>query len=375
MKNINFFAVFIALFLLIGCKKGDTPFTNLTGPLGTPKPGFKYSFVATDTDNFTIQFTDTSKNATSWRWDFGDDSTSNTKNPIHTYKGITPGTFKIVTVRLIVANAAGAISNIIIQTIQVGKHTIPTVSAITIVSGPTYHFIADGGHFNNYGTDMKFTATTDKAQSILWDFGDNATSTDPSPTHTYLKSGQYTVSLKATSISGDVAISTKNIGQINVYDGITIGKVFLYGTATRADHIYILSITTPPVYTFLLAASDNISNTGTDPNWQWEFNASNTITKDKPIPTSAFPLDLIPRSNFSSLQFTINQSIGGGMFPQKLLYTIPIEDIYNNAIVSSPNALDQLLSDQYVSIGSSAAGLPAGRTNYYTQLDVKLHAR
>lgn len=222
---------------------------------------------------------------------------------------------------------------------------------------------------------MKFTATTDKAQSILWDFGDNTTSTDPSPTHTYLKSGQYTVSLKATSISGDVAISTKNIGQINVYDGITIGKVFLYGTATRVDHIYILNIKTPPTYDFLLASSSNVSNTGVSPNWQWEFNANNTYLQNTPDFVNGLPLDLIPRSNFSSLGFVIRQSTGAGMFPQKLFYTIPIDEIYNNAITSSPNALDQLLSDQYVSIGNSAAGLPVGRTDYYTHLNVKLHAR
>lgn len=83
MKNINFF-IAIA-FLLIGCNKGDAPFTDIVGTAGTPKSGFKYAVDATDTNNFTIQFTDTSKNAVSWRWDFGDNTTSTDPSPTHTY--------------------------------------------------------------------------------------------------------------------------------------------------------------------------------------------------------------------------------------------------------------------------------------------------
>lgn len=44
---------------------------------------------------------------------------------------------------------------------------------------------------------VTFTNTTPKADSYVWDFGDGATSTEASPSHTYFHSGNYTVTLKA----------------------------------------------------------------------------------------------------------------------------------------------------------------------------------
>nr|BAL58607.1 hypothetical protein HGMM_OP2C157 [Candidatus Acetothermum autotrophicum] len=38
----------------------------------------------------------------------------------------------------------------------------------------------------------------DEVKSVLWNFGDGATSTEPSPTHTYAKGGRYTVELTVT---------------------------------------------------------------------------------------------------------------------------------------------------------------------------------
>ncbi|WP_231591703.1 PKD domain-containing protein [Methanosarcina sp. WH1] len=49
---------------------------------------------------FSVQFTDSSENATGWNWDFGDEAASNEQNPAHTY--LSPGNY---TAYLIVNNA------------------------------------------------------------------------------------------------------------------------------------------------------------------------------------------------------------------------------------------------------------------------------
>jgi PKD repeat protein len=54
-------------------------------------------------------------------------------------------------------------------------------------------------------TDYKKVAFTNQSQnfsSLLWNFGDNATSTETDPVHTYAAIGSYTVTLKATSTDG-----------------------------------------------------------------------------------------------------------------------------------------------------------------------------
>lgn len=51
-------------------------------PAEGPKASFDFSF--TDGDQ-TVTFTNTSRNATSYTWDFGDGNTSTDENPVHTY--------------------------------------------------------------------------------------------------------------------------------------------------------------------------------------------------------------------------------------------------------------------------------------------------
>ncbi len=64
------------------------------------------NFTANPTEGvvpLSVQFNDSSINATSWSWNFGDDQTSTVQNPSHTY--YSPGTY---TVSLNVSNAYGS---------------------------------------------------------------------------------------------------------------------------------------------------------------------------------------------------------------------------------------------------------------------------
>lgn len=54
------------------------------------------------------------------------------------------------------------------------------------------------------GFDVTFNNTTEGGTSYQWDFGDGATSTEKSPTHTYANKGKFVVTLSVTAANGKV---------------------------------------------------------------------------------------------------------------------------------------------------------------------------
>lgn len=69
----------------------------------------------------TVTFTNLSKNATEWIWDFGDGGTSTENNPVYTY--LTSGTY---TVKLTATNADGTASKLAIITVSDVDDPLPT---------------------------------------------------------------------------------------------------------------------------------------------------------------------------------------------------------------------------------------------------------
>ena len=60
--------------------------------------------------------------------------------------------------------------------------------------------------------DVKFkNLSTGKYKDVSWDFGDSGTSTDPDPTHKYVKEGTYTVVLKLKDLDGCIVSFSKTI--------------------------------------------------------------------------------------------------------------------------------------------------------------------
>ena len=99
MKKIITIAV--ALLLLASCgggynppsNPGNTPNTgNSGGTSNTTKPVASFSYETTHP--FYVHFTNTSKDASYYSWNFGDGTTSSEKNPIHKYSG--KGVYKVV---------------------------------------------------------------------------------------------------------------------------------------------------------------------------------------------------------------------------------------------------------------------------------------
>ncbi|MDD4248615.1 MAG: PKD domain-containing protein, partial [Methanosarcina sp.] len=145
----------------------------------------------------TVQFTDLSKNAEEWNWDFGDGTSSPEQKPAHTYSAA--GNY---TVSLTATNANGTDSKLaVITVLEQPAQPVPPVADFTsnITSG-------------NAPLTVKFTDLSENAEEWNWDFGDGASSPEQHPAHTYSAAGNYTVSLTAANADGQ---STKT-GQISV---------------------------------------------------------------------------------------------------------------------------------------------------------------
>jgi PKD repeat protein len=146
------------------------------------------AFSATPTSGkvpLTVKFTDKSTGSpTSWKWSFGDGSTSTAQNPTHKYS--KTGKY---TVSLTVKNAKGS-------------STITKSNYINVVTVPVAAFSASPTS-GKVPLTVKFTdKSTGSPTSWSWNFGDKTISTAQNPTHKYTKTGKYTVSLTVKNTAG-----------------------------------------------------------------------------------------------------------------------------------------------------------------------------
>ena len=134
----------------------------------------------TATTDLTASFTNTSTNATTYAWDFGDGTgTSTEENPTYTYAA-----GGIYTVKLTASNDT--------EFVEITKQ----VSVIDPAAAPVAGFTSNVSFLS-----VTFTNTSANANSYDWDFGDGTgTSTDENPTYTYASAGTYTVKLTAKKV-------------------------------------------------------------------------------------------------------------------------------------------------------------------------------
>ena len=128
---------------------------------------------------YTIQFSDSSSGVISFRsWDFGDGTTSQEKSPSHTYN--IAGLYNVT---LTVTGAGRSNTTIKEGYIQVNKKSEPPVAAFstTNTSGPAPLQV----HFTD--------ASTGVVTGYTWSFGDNTSSSEKNPVHTYDTPGVYSI--------------------------------------------------------------------------------------------------------------------------------------------------------------------------------------
>jgi len=138
---------------------------------------------------FNLQLTQQVPGASQWLWTLQTPSglpiTFSSPNPSMTLN--TPGTYGVT---LQAKNAAGQVIAEQTQTLFVTAQPAPQFSAQ--VTGPIAYF----QNQTAYGLT-----------NFLWNFGDGQTSTDAVPTHVYLQTGTFNVTLTATNECGSVSVT------------------------------------------------------------------------------------------------------------------------------------------------------------------------
>nr|WP_319537571.1 PKD domain-containing protein [uncultured Methanospirillum sp.] len=152
----------------------------------------------------TVFFVDSSSGAPSdWRWDFGDGSTGEGRQIIHTY--LQPGKY---TVSMTVFDESGSDTSTLPDAIFVVNN--PFYSSIPVVPGIKPSFMADFKVSTRSGTTPLQVQFTDLSSgdptAWKWEFGDGDTDSVQNPVHIYTKPGTYPVSL---SISKEGSTSSK----------------------------------------------------------------------------------------------------------------------------------------------------------------------
>ncbi len=201
----------------------------------------------------TVNFVDLSSNSPlSWSWDFGDGSTSNVKNPAHTYTQI--GTFGVI---LSVTNEFGTSSET--------KHNLIQVNATGIA--PVAEFTAAPRN----GTSPLIVSFIDQSSnnptSWRWTFGDGQSSTERNPSHTYNNVGEYTVSLEVKNEFGENIIIKDNFIVVNTSAEIPIAE---FTASPRSG-------TSPLNVSFVDQSLNNPTS------WKWTFGDGESCTERNPV--------------------------------------------------------------------------------------------
>ncbi len=132
--------------------------------------------------------------ASTYTWNFGDGSTSNTSSPTHIYT--RPGKYNVCANILSTTSCGSSLCN----SIPIGQLGTNVESGFSS-SLPT-------------GNVISFTAQAVQGTppyTYLWNFGDSNTSTLSNPTHTYLTSGVYLTSLTVTDSKNTSSTYQNNV--------------------------------------------------------------------------------------------------------------------------------------------------------------------
>jgi PKD repeat protein len=155
MKKLLFAA--LTIMVVGSCSKKD----DTTTP-ATPAPTANFDYTGNGAAPSTVSFSNTSTNATSYSWDFGDNNnnTSTLQNPTHSY--LVGGTY---TVKLIATGAGG--TNSTTKTVNVSAaYTKCIITSVTISAFPAT--TSTGGGWDGTSAPDLFFNITDSVNTIKY---------------------------------------------------------------------------------------------------------------------------------------------------------------------------------------------------------------
>ena len=165
--------------------------------------GLMAAFSASPTQGsspLTVQFLDASIGSpTLWLWDFGDGNNSTLQNPVYIYT--QDGNY---TVALTVSNNISSNTTIAASFINVSSEN-------TLIAGFSSNVTSGDAPLT-----VEFNDTSSGSPTAwLWDFGDGNNSTSQNSTYTYTEPGTYSVSLQASTASGQSVLTMPDYITVN----------------------------------------------------------------------------------------------------------------------------------------------------------------
>lgn len=278
-----------------------------------PIANFSVSQTIGCAQNNSFQFTNSSANAVSYIWDFGDGTSSIDPSPIHTY--LNAG---IYNVKLIATSTYGC------QDIEIKN------ALITIFANPIIQFTSNSTSTCDVNTTFNFTDNTIGNNSWSWTFGDGSSSTQQNPSHQYSATGNYTVTLIAGNANGCYdTLSQSNFIHIGntLVPSLTVSDT--NGCAPATIHF---NATTPNSNTWNWDFGDGVTSNLKSPNHTYTNPGLYTITltvttnsgcNGSVIKNQFIKLDSKPIPSFTLAQDTgcapytiqpINTTIGGATY-------------------------------------------------------------
>ena len=180
---------------------------------------------------------------TNYLWDFGDGTTSNVKNPTHTYSAA--GTY---TVTLIITTASGC------------TDTLTMPEAVRVGDKPRASFTVNPNDVCAFQAVQFTDKSTGNVDQWLWQFGDGGTSTSQNPSYQYQDTGYFSVTLIVWSNTCPDTIRLNNIVHIKPpIAAFTVNRGC--GNKFRIDFL-------------------NVSIGATA--WSWDFGDGTTSTQQNP---------------------------------------------------------------------------------------------
>ncbi len=165
-------------------------FTIDIGAEGAVPPSVGFSSTQSEVNFLEYSFTNSSTGAISYEWDFGDGNTSTEESPTHVYAEANT-----YTVSLTATNEVGLSSTL--------EQSIDILAPVTA----DFSYQVDPDDYRTFS----FMDASVGAVMLLWEFGDGFQFTGMNPTHTYDEDGVYTVTLTATSVTGNTDVATADI--------------------------------------------------------------------------------------------------------------------------------------------------------------------
>lgn len=200
-----------------GCSVAST--TETITVYAQPKLAFKGN-VNRGCEGLSVKFTNTTTDAVSYLWDFGDGKTSTQFEPTHVYDA-PQGNY---TVKLTAFNSQGCPTTSTltdyIQIVAPPKAAF-AISPASVISIPDYTF--------------KFTnESTNRPQNYQWSFGDGQTSTLKDPSHKYADTGRFMVTLRTFNEEGCVDSVQKYVHIVGVPGYVYLPNSFIPGGSSLA---------------------------------------------------------------------------------------------------------------------------------------------